>query len=328
MATVAVFLESYDDAPDYDVLNKLICQWRKVEEDTRSACGLPSVYDEYPGCFLYRRGYDNTTTPADYGGDTVETRNLRASKTKEKEDAFEEAMKQPLRPKALSAHDVLSRNFHPGGGSGEGKARNRILLDPQDTSNRDDVDWDAFIADVYAKEEQQHHLHGRRQLLDYEHVDFFNYFPLLGCRTEYYYRYSGTQTIPPCYARYDTGDNSLLGRGNTNHWRIMKDPIRVSERQILELHRLIKNRVAPPDDPLHPCKHDTAAAPDADDSRKINVARPLQKTQNAHFETFCECKDWTSHWKEDQAWCEQSESTRLFDHPYNFQTSGFGTASS
>lgn len=325
MATVSFFLESFEDTPDYDALNKLICQWRKVEDDTRAACNLPSVYQEYPGCFLYRRGYDNTTSPADADSETFESRNLRASQassSSSKESVS--GASYPLRPKALSPHDVLSRNFVPGGaGGGKDRPRNRVLLNEQDTANMDHFDWDAFIEGVYAKEEEHKHLHGRRRLLDYEHVDYFNYFPLLGVKTEYYFRYSGTQTVPPCYARFDAGDNGLQNRGNTNHWRVMKDPILVSARQILELHRLIKERIAPPDDPLRACKPDTAAAPDPDDDRKINVARPLQRTNNAHFETFCECKDWRSKWKEDQAWCEQSENTRLFDRPYNFQTSGF-----
>lgn len=103
----------------------------------------------------------------------------------------------------------------------------------------------------------------------------------------------------------------------------MKDPIRVSERQILELHRLIKDRIAPADDPIRACKADTAAAPDPNDERKISVARPLQRSHNAHFETFCECKDWRSKWQEDRAWCELGENERLFDRPYNYQNSGF-----
>lgn len=41
-----------------------------------------------------------------------------------------------------------------------------------------------------------------------------NYFALEDVKTEYYYRYSGTQTIPPCYGTFYEGDN----RRQTNHW--------------------------------------------------------------------------------------------------------------
>lgn len=44
--------------------------------------------------------------------------------------------------------------------------------------------------------------------------DWHNYFALEDVKTEYYYRYSGTQTIPPCYGTFYEGDN----RRQTNHW--------------------------------------------------------------------------------------------------------------
>jgi hypothetical protein len=58
MASVTIFLEAYDNAPDWDVLNRVLCQWRAAEERTRAQCDLPSVQDEYPGCFYYQRGHD------------------------------------------------------------------------------------------------------------------------------------------------------------------------------------------------------------------------------------------------------------------------------
>lgn len=333
MATVAIFLEAYDDAPDYDVLNKLICQWRKAEEATRAECGLPSVYDDYPGCYLYRRGYGNTTTPADYDeGEPASSRHLLRSSGSgtgsagSDKNADATTFNTPRRrAKAQSPLDVLQRNaLKP-----DHEPKHRVLLNERDVDPMEDFDWDAFIKDVYAKEElakeELAQSQSHRQLLDYEHVDWFNYFPMIGCKTEYYFRVSGTQTVPPCYAKFDSsGDNGSKGRGNTNHWRIMKDPIRVSNRQILELHRLLKDRIAPIDDPLRACKPDTAAAPDPDgDKNKIYAARPLQSTHKAHFEVFCECRDWKSKWLEDQAWCLLEEDERLFDHPYNYDNSGF-----
>lgn len=48
MASVTMFLEAYDDARDYDVLNRIICAWRADEEKTRAECGLDSVTTDYP----------------------------------------------------------------------------------------------------------------------------------------------------------------------------------------------------------------------------------------------------------------------------------------
>lgn len=55
MASVTVFLEAYDDAEDFDVLNRLICAWREEEDLVREQCNLPSIDSEYPGCLKYER---------------------------------------------------------------------------------------------------------------------------------------------------------------------------------------------------------------------------------------------------------------------------------
>ena len=104
----------------------------------------------------------------------------------------------------------------------------------------------------------------------------------------------------------------------------MKDPIRVSARQIEEMHRLLRERIAPADDPVRPCQPDTAARPSEDGNPlHVNVSRPLQATSPTHFMTFCECR-WTSHWAEDQAWCaDADQESRLYAHPYNFASDGF-----
>lgn len=49
MGKVAIFLEADSNRDRWSFLDKLICQWREVEEATREACGLPSV-PAYPGC--------------------------------------------------------------------------------------------------------------------------------------------------------------------------------------------------------------------------------------------------------------------------------------
>jgi hypothetical protein len=106
----------------------------------------------------------------------------------------------------------------------------------------------------------------------------------------------------------------------------MKDPIRVSHRQINEMHRLIKERIAPKDSPIRSCKPDTGAAEDPEDPNKVITARPLQSFSTPHFAVFCDCESWGSKFWEDKKWCrvhQDDQQTRYFEHPYNFETSGF-----
>jgi hypothetical protein len=309
MAAVTMFLQDYDDAPDYDMLNKIICQWRKNEDQTREACGLPSVTDEYPGCYYYTRGHtqDSTVSTASVGG----ARNLRANQD----------LPKP-RPKPLSAHDLIIHNYEQSL-IDENYIPKTIKMHPDDYKDEDDFDWDDFIAQQYQKEESEPNADERhRHLENYDHVGpWFNYFPMLGVKTEYYFRYSGSQTIPPCYGDFIPNNN----RARTNNWRIMKDPLRVSHRQINEMHRLLRERIAPADDPLSACKPDTAAKQDPDDPTKVWVARPLQSTSNAHHMTFCECTNWASKFYEDKRWCRlhQDKQSRFYEHPYGFDSAVF-----
>lgn len=103
----------------------------------------------------------------------------------------------------------------------------------------------------------------------------------------------------------------------------MKDPIRISLRQLNEMHRLLKSRIAPVDDPVRPCEADSAAKEDPDDPSKVIVARPLQSKRPAHYETFCECVNWKSKWIEDQEWCRKEQMERFYDQPYNFEHAGY-----
>jgi Eukaryotic-type carbonic anhydrase len=311
MGTVSVFLQSYDDSPDYDVLNRLICAWREAEETTREQCSLNSVETEYPGCIRYNRGLDN-----DDGVSATQeaTRNLRNPLSGKQYD------RMAPEPKAMSAFDVILQN-HMNLELNETYEPTRIVLDPEKhTVDPNSFDWEAFIAEQYLQDEQKQngHHHGR-ELFNYDHVPWFNYFPMIGCRTEYYYRYSGTQTIPPCHGQFAPGQS----RNNTNHWRAMKDPIRISKRQVSELNRLLRERIAPMDDPINSCQPDTAGKVDAT-TGLIDVARPLQQNARPHYTVFCECADWISKWNEDQGWCTETEQlVRFYDRPYNFETSGF-----
>lgn len=313
MGTVAVFLNAYDDAKDYDVLNRLICAWRDEEEKTRQECGLESVLTEYPGCFRYTRGREDSSTTGESS-----TRRQRHTRGETNGGTNKDAESAAPRVKAVSAHDLLLKNhvhrtnpdFEP----------HRIRLDrDQHLDQHEDFDWDAFIAEQYEKDDPSYY-HGR-ELLNYDHVGpWFNYFPMIGSRTEYYYRYSGTQTIPPCYGNWFADNN----RKGTNHWRAMKDPIRISHRQLKEMHRLLRERIAPMDDPLAACQADTAAQVVDADAGTVNTARPLQSNHKAHYTVFCECLNWGSKWIEDQKWCEETDIyARFYDRPYNFETVGF-----
>jgi Eukaryotic-type carbonic anhydrase len=329
MAAVSIFLEAFDNADDYPVLNKLICQYRKVEEQTRRRCGLSSVLTSYPGCTVYTRGHSTATVNVtlDFGWDSSVSESGSNSTEGEASGNSTDRMVRRRMQQTQTAHDIMvedyleysAREEREGESEDEPFQPRRLALDENEMDNIN-VDWEAFIQSVYAEEDA--FKNGHRQLeTDYTDVSWNNYFPMLGCKTEYYYRYSGTMTVPPCYGRLRLGADN---RANTNNWRVMKDPIPVSKRQIDELHRLIRSRIAPVDDPLKACRADTAAAtPDPENPSRVSVARPLQSNRKTHWTVFCECDDWDSKWTQDQNWCKLDKSTRFFDHPYNYDTDGF-----
>lgn len=209
----------------------------------------------------------------------------------------------------MSAQDVMQENY-----SNEGEDKKVLEVDPINFQfdERTDKEWNDWIRSMQEDDEALKNVQDEeRQLLEGVTLPFNNYQFLIDARTEYYFRYSGSQTVPPCYGPFTPGT-----RRNTNHWRILKDPIRVNPRQIIEMERLLKERIAPFDDPLHACKSDTAGI---EENGKFSVARPLQAYTAAHYAYFCECRNWPSKWPEDQAWCLISDKNeRFFDRPYNF----------
>jgi hypothetical protein len=193
--------------------------------------------------------------------------------------------------------------------------KKRITLEAENfrPPDRSEEDWAAWVEGLSlqdggeASDEQ-------RKLLGGDFLSFHNYQFLIDVRTEYYFRYSGTSTVPPCYGPFVGGS-----RGTTNHWRVLKDPIRVHPRQIAEMERLLRERIAPTDDSTKACENDTAGKVDSDGH--ISVARPLMQFHYTHFKTFCECDNWESKWPEDREWCRLNQSDKLFrfyDHPYNY----------
>jgi len=142
---------------------------------------------------------------------------------------------------------------------------------------------------------------------NYDNVFWWPYEWLLKVGTEYYFRYEGTQTVPPCY--------------ETAHWRVLKDPIRVAPHQMRELERLMAWRLG------DECTVDTAGKPREGNPDAVDVNRPLQSYHKLHRKVFCECKDWPSKFPQDREWCRnwknRDPELRLFDRPYNFRSDGF-----
>lgn len=109
--------------------------------------------------------------------------------------------------------------------------------------------------------------------------------------TEYYFRYNGSMPEPPCYVGV--------------HWRVMKDPIRVSPQQITQLENLFLRRLNP-----NTCLPDTAGKPRDNGSGKLDFNRPLQTVRNQHKLVFCECVDWRSEVLNDKAYCNLTMEQR------------------
>jgi len=382
VATVAVMAQAFDDVAPYPFLDKVICQWRRAEYEVRQACGLdPVVAPNYPGCFpLTTRKHHNRTKKQRQR----QRRHLRTTQEQEEQEEDEEeedmeanqhrSSKTSKRKETThflqTVHDVILYNDqhrnHPN------HTTVNIRMEESNFEPAEEKNWEAWIVEqsqqMTTDEELYHALrhkyHGGnhtielhrqyRHLLQGDEVAWFNYWPLVGVKTEYYFRYSGSQTIPPCYG--NRRDNSREG---TNHWRVMKDPLRIHTRQLHELQRLTAERIAPMDSAINACQPDTAArvtretedttnnATDTDDDGDgdvagssssssftarnseggstpgrivtVNNARPLQAWSKAHFKTFCECKNWESKFPEDRNWCKiQDEQERFYDKPYNF----------
>lgn len=297
MATIGIFLKAGDDIDPYPYLDKLICQWRKYEDKVREDCGFESVKEQYPGCMrLDRPGnpfVTNETTATERGN--AKKKNIRRRKMVVDDEAPDEDMKMKLK--------VDPRNYR-------------------------DAEWsEEQWADFQREYSRQHPLNStnpfgskRRHLVDYEHITHFNHQFMLDVRTEYYLRYKGSSTYPPCFGR--GGDDNHL----TNLWRFLKDPIRINTRQLKEMHRLLRERIGPADQIRNACVSDTAAKVEVDGTAW--VARPLQELNTAHENFFCECEDWGSKVPEDKAWCnlpgDRTQAHRWFDIPYNYMTCEVG----
>lgn len=162
MGTVSIFMQAYDDAEDYDVLNKLICQWRRVEQETREQCGLSRVSSSYSGC----------------GG----------SRNRDSVFDFAESGNRYLRTgtKAHSIHDVLTDKLERA--LSDPSIYEPMVMENTEETEGSETEWEEYINSVHLLHEAQRQ---RRHLADYENVPWTNYFGLMDVKTEYYFRYSG-----------------------------------------------------------------------------------------------------------------------------------------
>lgn len=272
MATIGVFLDARDNVEPYPYLDKLICQWRASEDNVRKECGLGSIKSQYPGCFPHNR--DGPTSPF-----RQDDRRRHLNETKPSSQA---GRNPRLRRSPIDKHAAPEEQ------------QARLKIDPR---NYRDAEWSEEQWAEFQEEYSRLHplnstnpfSNGRRHLMNYDHVSHFNYQFLLDCRTEFYFRYEGTSTYPPCF----TESNSE----RVNVWRFMKDPIKVHPRQITEMHRLLRERIAPLgsyDGSPKECTPDTAAKINEDGT--VSVARPLQELDesdngaNGHANYFCEVR--------------------------------------
>jgi len=178
---------------------------------------------------------------------------------------------------------------------------------------KENFDEDGEDEDVYFQRLYNDYKHRSMQEviheIDYEDVEYWPYEWMLKVGTEYYYRYEGTQMVPPCW--------------EVVHWRVMKDPIKVHKRQIRELNRLLAWRRSPSG--ANRCQPDTAGVLSRN-GKRVALNREIQYYHTQHRKVFCECKDWPSKFEGDQEWCknwkEDTAGDRFYKTPYSFDTQG------
>lgn len=181
-----------------------------------------------------------------------------------------------------------------------------IIVRAENFEEKGMMDEDAYFQELLAgfRERALQDIAGAE---NYDDVPWWPYEWFLKVGTEYYFRYEGTETVPPCY--------------DTAHWRVFKDPIRVASHQMRELERLIAWRLS--DDK---CEVDTAGKSDGNPNY-VDVARPLQSFHRLHRMVFCECQDWPSKFPADRQWCRNWKNMppedRLIENPYNWPSDGF-----
>lgn len=171
MATLSIFLEVYQDAAPYKFLDRLICQWRKQEDEIRQLCGLESVAP-YPGCWNpVREAVVIGRTAAD---DKNARRLLRNTVDK-------------------SVHSVMAENQEAA--FGNKTIPKQIHLSKEDfrEPDRTDEEWEEWIEELSRESRQMDEAasndnvlltEDERKLLAWETLSFHNYQFLIDCKTE------------------------------------------------------------------------------------------------------------------------------------------------
>lgn len=159
MGTVAVFLQAYDDAADYAILNEIICGWREEEERVRRECGLPSVTEPYPGCPDYARSGRRRT----------------------------EATDTPQRP--LSVNDVLLQN-HISAFTNSSFKPLKIALDKDEGGEEMHHGPASTYKATHTRSSKVQKENDERSLFLDESTVWNNYFPLVDVGTEYYCKFT------------------------------------------------------------------------------------------------------------------------------------------
>jgi hypothetical protein len=194
-----------------------------------------------------------------------------------------------------------------------------LIMDPANFEVTDNIE-EEYVASIedYRKRQEESKAKQEKQSrkLDdlvsgdnYINVPYSPYEWLREVKTEYYYRYEGTQMVPPCF--------------ETVHYRVMKDPIRIHPNQLAELERLLVRRIAPEGSIFNECELNTAGRARLGNENAVDLNRPLQSYHNIHRKVFCECIDWESKFQEDQDWCELDANIQHYEHPYNFNSDSF-----
>lgn len=214
MATVSVFMEAYEDAAPYKFLDKVICQWRRKEYNVRKQCGLEPVDSTYPGCFPLFDRRDLKEDKKNKNSNlrehprqqeqeqrNIEDANLESSSSRSKtsnEYEYEEiSIQVPSDPKPpfKTVADIIYFNAMTG-------RKSMLELEDINYDPAEERDWEAWIAQHSAqmkREESLYHklrdndyggkhsdeLHSHfRRLVQGDEIEWYNYWPLLGVRTE------------------------------------------------------------------------------------------------------------------------------------------------
>ena len=210
-------MEAYDDAPPYPYLDKVICQWRRKEFNVRQQCGLDPVPGSYPGCFplfrerdlkeekasnLRERRFDNNQPQEkddedanDDEGATDDDVMLLDTQEKAGDEYVNRLSYNPMK-QFNNVIDIFNFNFATG--------RNSTLeLEAVNYEPAVEKDWDSWIKEQSQKMNQHEELYNKlkendyggkhtdelhRELIMGDEMEWFNYWPLIGVRTEYYYR--------------------------------------------------------------------------------------------------------------------------------------------